>query len=71
LINLKVIANIEQKTDPHYWNMEEAESTSREEFYHRVAREHTMPSYNYYDRSPEDKGPAPEKHDDFFDLFKR
>jgi hypothetical protein len=51
--------------------MEEAESKSREEFYHRAAHEVTLPSYNSGDRSPEDKGPAPVKHDDFFDLFKR
>ena len=51
--------------------MEEAESTCQDEFYHRVAREHTMPSYNYHDRAPEDKGPPPEVHDDFFDIFKR
>lgn len=58
------------KNSPHYWNMVEDESSSSEEFYHRAANEVTIPSYNSGDRSPEDAGPKPVKHDDFFDLFK-
>ena len=55
----------------HWWSMEEAESTSTEEFYDRCAKDVKLPAYNSGDKSPEYKAPAPVKHDDFFDLFKR